>query len=82
MAAFIYRYKMRGAFVSAQKGSSWRAAFCFLAIFEYANREDAVQESDVHASDDGEAGGGIGGICRSVSAQSNNAARNLVCVEG
>jgi hypothetical protein len=26
-----------------QKGSSWRAAFCFLPIFEYANREDAVQ---------------------------------------
>lgn len=82
MAAFIYRYKMRGASVSAQKAAPGWAAFCFLAIFEYANREDAVQESDVHAPDDGEAGGGIGGICRSVSAQSNNAERNLVCVEG
>lgn len=57
MPAFIYRYKMRGAFVSAQKAAPWWAAFCFLAIFEYANREDAVQESDVHAPDDGEAGG-------------------------
>jgi hypothetical protein len=41
----------------AQKSSSWRAAFCFLAIFEYANREDAVQKSDVHAPNDGKAGG-------------------------
>jgi hypothetical protein len=82
MPAFLYRYILGAALTFTRKGAPRWGAFRFLAIFEYANKEDAVQESGAYAPNDGSAGIGIGGICGSVFADGYHAQRDLVHFEG
>ena len=77
MPAFLYRYILGAAFTVTRKGCSRWEAFRFFAIFEYANRKDAVQRSGTHLAYAGEAGSGIGGICGSVFALPHHATRDL-----
>jgi hypothetical protein len=82
MPAFLYRYILGAALTFTRKGAPWWGAFRFLAIFEYANRENAVQKPGLHFANDGKAGRGIGGICGSVFAFGYHAERDLVYSEG